>query len=164
MIHVVFNCLQSFIKWFADCSHCNQGGLFSTKKTCLISMMWRYLQQTLRVDQTCSWCSRLWCRLLIFQLCVVWMLPIFVTKSKSSSQPHLHTACNQTTTKLISNKASKAKYNNNTVAVQGCPSRSFAQRVRLITFTDADPSRVRPPHHIVARATFTRSWRCQDIH
>ena len=45
----------------------------------------------------------------IFQLGVVWMLPIFVTTSKSSSQPHLRTACNHTTTKLISNKASKAR-------------------------------------------------------
>ena len=27
-------------------------------------MIWRHLQQILRVDQTCYWCCRLWCRLL----------------------------------------------------------------------------------------------------
>ena len=55
--------LQSFMKWFVDCSHCNQGP-FPTKKTCLVSMIWSHLKQTLRVDQTCCWCFRLWCRLL----------------------------------------------------------------------------------------------------
>ena len=64
LIHVVFKFLESFIKWFADCSHCNKEGPFPTKKTCLVSMIWSHLQQTLRVDQTCYWCCRLWCRLL----------------------------------------------------------------------------------------------------
>ena len=45
-------------------SHCNQEGPFPTKKTCLVCTMWSHLQQTLRVDQTCHWCCRLWCRLL----------------------------------------------------------------------------------------------------
>ena len=48
--------LESFIGWFADCSHCNQEGPFPTKKTCLVSMIWSHLQQTLRVYQTCCWC------------------------------------------------------------------------------------------------------------
>ena len=65
LIHVVFNFLESFIKWFADCSHCNQEEPFPTKETCLVSMIWSHLQQTLRVDQTCYWCSRLWRRLLV---------------------------------------------------------------------------------------------------
>ena len=64
LIHVVFNFLESFTKWFADCSHCNPERPFPTKKTCLVSMIWSHLQQTLRVDQTCFWCCRLWCRLL----------------------------------------------------------------------------------------------------
>ena len=64
LIHVVFNFLESFIKWFADCSHCNQQGPDPTKKTCLVSTMRSRLQQTLRVDQTCHWCCGLWCRLL----------------------------------------------------------------------------------------------------
>ena len=51
MIHVVFNFLESVIKWFDDCSHCNQEGPFPTKKTCLVSMIWCHLQQTLHVDQ-----------------------------------------------------------------------------------------------------------------
>ena len=64
LIHVVFNFLESFIKWFAECSHCNQEGPFPTKKTCPVSMIWRHLQLTLRIDQTCCCCCRLWCRLL----------------------------------------------------------------------------------------------------
>ena len=44
LFHVVFNFLDSFIKWFADCSHCNQEGPFPTKITCLVSMMWSHLQ------------------------------------------------------------------------------------------------------------------------
>ena len=44
LIHVVFNFLESFTKWFVDCSHCNQEGPFPTKKTCLVSMIWSHLQ------------------------------------------------------------------------------------------------------------------------
>ena len=64
LIHVVFNFLEPFIKWFADCTHCNQEGPFPTKKTCLVSMIWSHLQQTLCVDQSKYWCCRLWRRLL----------------------------------------------------------------------------------------------------
>ena len=35
---MIFKFRESFIKWFADCSHCNQKGPFPTKKTCLASM------------------------------------------------------------------------------------------------------------------------------
>ena len=38
LIRVVFNCLESFMKWFADCSHCNQERPLPTKKTCLVSI------------------------------------------------------------------------------------------------------------------------------
>ena len=34
------------------------------KNMIIVSLVWRHLQQTLRVDQTCYWCCRLWCRLL----------------------------------------------------------------------------------------------------
>ena len=64
LIHVVFDFLESFIKWSAGCSHCNQEGPFPAKKTCLVFMKRSHLQQTLRVDQTCYWCCRMWCRLL----------------------------------------------------------------------------------------------------
>ena len=64
VIEFDFIFLESFIKWFADCSHCNQEGPFPTKKTCLVSMIWSHLQQTVRVDQTCYWCCRWRCRLL----------------------------------------------------------------------------------------------------
>ena len=77
LIHVVFNFLESFIKWFADFPHCNQEGPFPTKKTCLVSMIWSHLQQTLRVDQTCYWCCRLWCRLLSTTAsCSSWQLQV----------------------------------------------------------------------------------------
>ena len=35
---IVFNFIESFIKWFADCSHCSQEIPFPTKKTCLHDM------------------------------------------------------------------------------------------------------------------------------
>ena len=77
LIHVDFNVLEFFMKWFADCSHCNQEGPFPTKKTCLISVIWRHLQQTLRVDQTCYWCCRLRCRLLSTTAsCSSWQLQV----------------------------------------------------------------------------------------
>ena len=34
------------------------------KNNIIVSVIWSHLQQTLRVDQTCYWCCRLWCRLL----------------------------------------------------------------------------------------------------
>ena len=78
LIYVVFNFLESFINWFADCLHCDQEGPFPTKKTCLVSMIWRHSQQTLRVDQTCYWCCRLWCQLLSTTAsCSSWQLQVY---------------------------------------------------------------------------------------
>ena len=40
LIHVVFNFLESFMKWFADCSHCNQERTLSNQENlpCLHDM------------------------------------------------------------------------------------------------------------------------------
>ena len=76
-LHWAIRIFGTFIKWFADCSHCNQARPFPTKKTCLVSMIWSHLQQTLRVDQTCYWCCRLWCRLLSTTAsCSSWQLHV----------------------------------------------------------------------------------------
>ena len=100
-IHVVFHFVESFIKWFADCSHCNQEGPFPTKKTCLVSMIWRHLQQTLRVDQPCYWCCRLWCRLFcrrhsIAAGCCSWQLQVgWISSAKILSfHPRHFVNCN----------------------------------------------------------------------
>ena len=37
LIHVVVNFLESFRKWFADCSHCTQERPLPIKKNCLVS-------------------------------------------------------------------------------------------------------------------------------
>ena len=56
---------------------CNQEGPLATKKTCLVSMIWSQLQQTLRVDHTCYRCCRLWCRLLSTTAsCSSWKLQV----------------------------------------------------------------------------------------
>ena len=51
LIYVASIFLDLFINWFADCSHCNQEGPFPPRETCLISVIWCHLQQTLRVEK-----------------------------------------------------------------------------------------------------------------
>ena len=45
LVHVVFNFLESFIKWSAHCSHCTQEGPVPTKKPCLVFMIWESLSK-----------------------------------------------------------------------------------------------------------------------
>ena len=92
--------LECFMMWFADCSHCNQATPFPTKKTRLVSMIRSHLQQTFRLDQSCYWCCRLWCRLLCRRhstasSCSSWQLQInWISTRVLSFHPRHSVDCN----------------------------------------------------------------------